>query len=471
MNKILVTLLLLLSLGCASAAAQGSLPFAPDPKAQAISNSLRQPTSVFASTANVIVPDPIKWLQRTTDGITRINLTSKIEVVAYLILFMGMVYSLYQGWWHGDAKMILGAFIRSSLCGICIMFTFNHAVVEGGSVPGSKSFSFSSVMFGAWGSAYGWTVDRFGPTVDGVVNESTDAMVEMLGEAVLVAGTVAVGGAAGKVATQGVSRMLAMVRSGAGLRDVMAMDGTNALKAFFGDAAPGAAAGLRNGITAMMGQLRLVYGAMMPVLAAYSAVVYISGLVMLIALYMMPIAWAFVGWGQRDSIWHIAGTFLTSLFSVIFLPMMLVVGLQIAFIQPSQMVRAYSQQLSAARQASELAAAAASAKVNADYGALLAQCDAALSIDPVAGMQTIECQQTKGKAAIAVAGDFVTGALNNLWGTIKGFFDDIAASVTRVLLAFIGVSVGMTIATALMFQLPGWFAKNLKGTADRLMAR
>ena len=470
MNKLLIALVLFIT-SYGSVLAQGQPPFAPDPKAQAISNSLRQPSSNFAATANVIVPDPLKWLQRTTDGITRINLTSKIEVVAYLILFMGMVYSLYQGWWHGDAKMILGAFIRSCLCGICIMFTFNHAVVEGGSVPGSKSFSFSSIMFGTWGSAYGWTVDKFGPTVDDVVKESTDAMVEMLGEAVLVAGTVAVGGAAGKVATQGVSRMLTMVRSGAGLRDVMAMDGTGALKAFFGDAAPGAAAGLRNGITAMMGQLRMVYAAMMPVLAAYSAVVYISGLVMLIALYMMPIAWAFVAWGQRDAIWHIAGTFLTSLFSVIFLPMMLVVGLQIAFIQPSKMVREYSQQLATARKASELAAAAASAKVNADYGALLAQCDAALTLDPVGGMQTPECQQTKGKPAIAIAGDFVAGALNSLWGTIKGFFDDIAAQVTRVLLAFIGVSVGMAIATSLMFRLPAWFAKNLKGTADQVLSR
>ncbi len=449
--------------------AQGT--FVSDPKAQQISNSLRQPTSTFAQTAGVVVPDPLKWLQRTTDGVTRINLTSKIETLAYLILLVGIVYSVYQGWYHGDARMILGAFIRGCLCGLCIMYTFNHAVVQGASVPGSKSFSFSSLMFTAWGQAYGWTVDRFGPTVDSVVSESTDALVEMLGEAVLVAGTVAVGGAAGKVATQGVSRMLAMVRSGAGLRDVMAMDGAGALKAFFGDAVPGAAAGLRNSITAMMGQVRMVYAATMPILAAYSAVVYISGLVMLVGLYLMPIAWALVAWGQRDSIWSIFGTFLTSLFSVIFLPIMLVVGLQIAFIQPSQMVRTYSQQLAAARQASEAAAVAASAQVQADYARLLAQCEANLSVDPVAGMQSSECQQTKGKPAVAVAGDFVSNALNGLWSTIKGFFDDIAASVLRVLIAFVGISVGMVIATSLMFRMPGWFAKNLKGTADRLVVR
>lgn len=464
--KWIILFLTVLLLGNAALAAT---PYKPDSNAAALAQDLSN-SSNFSSMAGVIVPDPIVWLKKTSEGVTKLHITGRIEIVAGLILFAGLIVSLYQGWYAGDIKLILGAFLRAILCGLCIMFSFNQGASSTGS-NNAKVFSFSEVMFTTWGAAYGWTVVKFGPTVDSVVEQSTEAMIGMLGEAVLVAGSVAVGGAAGKVATQGISRLILAVRSGAGLADVAAMDGAGILKTYFGNAAPAALGGMRNGITALLGRLGMVYGAMLPILAAYSAVVYISGLLVLLGIYMLPIAFALIGWGQRDSIWMIFGTFLSSFFSVIFLPLMLVVGLQIAFLQPAAMVRTYTQQMAAARAASEKAAQVASDAVNAQHRSLVDQCNAAMTADPQNGMNDPSCQQTTSAAANSNPLDLVGNALSSLWGTIKDTFDGIWAGIMRIILAFVGVSVGMVIATRLMFQLPGMVAKFLKGTSERYIPR
>jgi ABC-type multidrug transport system fused ATPase/permease subunit len=433
-----------------------------DPTAQKLKEDFARQGSTFTSMANVIVPDPIAWLRSTTEGITKLRLTTAIEVLAGLILFAGMVFSIWQAWYAANIKMIAGAFLRSILAGLCIMFCFNNGGTD-------KSFTFSSLLFNSWGAAYTWSVEKFGPTVDQTMEKSTEAMIDMLGEAVLVAGTVAVGGAAGKVATQGISRLMTAARSGGSLKDLMAMDGAGIMNTFFGGAGAGAMTSLRSGVATLLGRIQLMYAAILPILASYAAIVYFSGLLVLLGIIVLPLGFALIAWGQKEAVWMVFGTYLTALFSVIFLPLMLVVGLQIAFIQPTNMIKNYSAQMAAARYAANQLADNTSTNIQINYAAQVAACEAAQTADPQNGAESPACQKLRDANTNPL--DLVGNAVTSIWRNIQSFFEDIWAGIMRVILAFVGVGFGLITSIALMFKLPSIFAGYLRGISERVQIR
>lgn len=440
--RALVLLLLLLvgSLGLAQA----------DPEAEAVRQALAQPNG---NPAQLLAPDPLRWLKSTNELAKRARVGQASEALAYAVILVGFVFAVYNAMLFGNAREFGYAVARLALCSLLVQVSLNYAQ--------PREFNLSALMFNGWAGAYAWVLDRTGADVQEKIEEAEGAMLELLSQVVVTGGSLALGG----VGVQTAKTYLAFSRGS--VRDLLALDGTTA-GAQAARSALGAATGAARqaGLRVMQG-LKVLYQFMLPLLAAYAALIYISGLLVLLCIYLLPLALALLMWNQRGWVGGVVSTYATALFSVIFLPIFFAVALDIAFVQPAQVIQRYNAQMAQVHVQAKAQTAHAQAQVNRESDATLAACEAATAADPEA-VNGPECQEARSSGFLDRLGDRIGQIVASGWAAFSALIASVFNSIVATILGLLAVWIGLFIGLMIMFRLPAMIGGIVGGAASSL---
>jgi hypothetical protein len=416
---------------------------AQDPEAQAIRQALQTPTP-----AQLLAPDPLKWLKSTNELAKRARIGQATETLAKVLILIGFVFALYQAMLFESARQFGFAVARLALCSLLVQLSLNYAQ--------PRAFSFSALMFNGWIGAYAWILERSGDQVQQKIEEAEGVMLELLSQVVVTGGSLALGG----VGVQTAKTYLAFSKGA--VRDLLILDGTSA-GAQAAKSALGAATGAarQTGLRVIQG-LKVLYQFMLPLLAAYAALIYISGLLVLLCIYLLPLAFALLMWNQRSWVSGVLSTYTTALFTVIFLPLFFTVALDIAFVQPAQVIQRYNDQLAQIHVEAKAQTAKAQAQVNQESQALIAACEAAYSADPEA-IHSVACQEARSRGFLERLGDRIGQIVASGWSAFTSLISAVFNSIVATVLGLLAVWIGLFIGLMIMFRLPSMIGSIVGG--------
>lgn len=251
-------------------------------------------SSAFASPW--FLPDPIAWYKRTNDVITKNGLHTQVETLGYALVFALFAYGALRASYYARSSefgALLGRLLLAA--GILLSLTPIRGVVHG-----------------TWVAAFEWS--------SGLFNEVEKELVENADEVTLLlapffaAGTT-INFIGRRVAAKGAS--------------AIAQTGTSAVS------------GVANRATTYMtGVLFLFF----PLFGMYAALIYASGFIVLLSMLLLPLAGALLllpngaSWISR---W--LGMYIAALFTVIFLPIIFGIAVDLGLVQPLARMGSYMQ--------------------------------------------------------------------------------------------------------------------------------
>ncbi len=254
------------------------------------------------------LPDPIAWYRRTNDVITIHGLHTQVETLGYALVFTLFAYGAARASYYARSSEI-GALFGRLLLAAAILLSLTPI---------------RSTLHGTWVSAFRWSSGLFSDVQDELV-ENADEIGLLL--APFFAAGVTVNLIGRRVATRAAT---AVVQTGASQTASLASRATSY----------------------MNGVLLLFF----PLFGMYAALVYASGLVVLLSMLLLPLAGALLllpngaSWISR---W--LGMYLGALFTVIFLPIIFGIAIDLGMVQPMAQMGVHMQdaltQFSAAAEA------------------------------------------------------------------------------------------------------------------------
>lgn len=253
-------------------------------------------TSSQAFAAPWFLPDPITWYKRTNDVITGNGLHSQVENLAYALVFSLFAYSAIRAAYYARSSEF-GALFGRLLLSAALLLSLTPI---------------RSMLHGTWVSAFEWSSSMFSEVETELV-ESADSVALLLAP-FFTAGAV-VNYAGRRIARESTKAVTTMRAAGSS---------SLASKAS----------------TYMNGVLLLFF----PLFGMYAALVYASGFTVLLSMLFLPLAGALTllpngaSWISR---W--VGMYVASLFTVIFLPIIFGIAVDLGMVQPLERMGTHMQ--------------------------------------------------------------------------------------------------------------------------------
>ena len=329
------------------------------------------------------IPDPVAWYRRTSDVITGTGLNTQVETLSYALVFTLFAYGALRASYYSRSSEFAALFGRLLLAGAILL---SLSPIRG-------------VLHGTWVSAFGWSSGIF----SGVQEELVDAADDV---SLLLAPFFAAG---------------AVVQT-AGRR--IAREATGAMVEMGASSVTGAAS---RASQYMNGVLLLFF----PLFGMYAVLVYASGFVVLLGMLLLPLAGALImlpngaSWISR---W--LGMYVGALFTVIFLPIIFGIAIDLGMVQPLARMGGHMQdaltQFSAASQALDVPSGAELWKVGEWQDWLQGIPDSLLSA--LGGITSILLGWLLSLVGLIVGMLIGVYLLMNLQGLIGGFIGGIGAS-------------------------------------------
>ncbi len=327
------------------------------------------------------LPDPVDWLAATHKFITGNGLHDDIENIGWAVLFVGFLVGLVRTtyyaseaeWWAVYARLLLGILVLSN---VALLQKFVQT---------------------SWNTAYAWSSNLTGETVEDDLVEGAENVEQLITPLLIVGGT------AQMFAVKMASRISAASAQGL----------AKAAKA-------GASSGTKRSLSFFV---RLIMYAFIPIFGFYAALVYLSGLTVLLAMLLLPLAGAMVIFPGGISWWsRWVGMMISAVVTILVLPIMFNIVISLGMIGPMDVLNNHLAGLSS--------------DISSSQGIILS---------PYTAMQKL-AEKVKGgrdfrQSALEVAG-FSSGITETL--------SDIPELIMGWLLALIAVAVGMLIGLFMM---------------------
>ncbi len=327
------------------------------------------------------LPDPVDWLASTHTFITANGLHDDIEKIGWAVLFVGFLVGLVRmtyyaseaEWWAVYARLLLGIIVLSNVAPL-------------------QKFSQNS-----WNTAYAWSSNLTGETVEDDLVEGAENVEQLITPLLIVGGT------AQMFAVKMASRISAASAQGL----------AKAAKA-------GASAGTKRSLSFFV---RLIMYAFVPIFGFYAALVYLSGLTVLLAMLLLPLAGAMVIFPGGISWWsRWVGMIISSVVTILVLPIMFNIVISLGMIGPMDVLNNHLAGLSS--------------DLSSSQGIILS---------PYSAMEQLAAK-IKGGIDFRQAALEVTGFSSGITETLS----DIPELIMGWLLALIAVAVGMLIGLFMM---------------------
>ena len=404
-----------------------------DTPAQTIKNYLFNVP--FTQISKFVVGDPVKWVATSEAPLSRVHLSQKIESFAYVLAFTGMLIAFWRARIHANLASFGQAFARFVIASILIGVSLN--------LNGTKNeWNISSIFFNAWKSAYTWSTEQFGDDVDAAMIEAQDALGDTIAQVTIA--SVSLTGA--KIGVQTARAAAAGFAKGAA-----------AAKAAAGKAAQdGLTTGLSQTVTTLLGKLKWTLNAFMPFLQTFAAIIYSSGIVMILALHLLPLAFALMTWGQWKPTYIIIMSMFVSVLVVTLLPWMFAVGVKIAFINPSQTIRFYNDEIAIHRAQAKINTAVVTADIKNKGTAIAADCKAAIAADPTGKAEEEDpaCRALRGGSWLENLTTGFVDTLTQKLGIISDAINGLLNAVNTLFIGMVAVGLGMLLGLGMILMLP-----------------
>jgi hypothetical protein len=234
-----------------------------------------------------LFPDPIAWYRRTNDVITGYGLHTQVETLGYALVFTLFAYGAARAAYFARSAEFGALFGRLLLVAALLL----------------SLTPIRSALHGTWVAAFGWSSSMFEGVQDELLSSADDI-------ALLLAPFFAAGASVTYLGRRVATRSAAAALQSGGR--------TSASLA-------GRAAGYMNGVLLLF----------FPLFGMYAALVYASGLVVLLSMLLLPLAGALLllpngaSWMSR---W--LGMYAGSLFTVLFLPIVFGIAVDLGMAQP-----------------------------------------------------------------------------------------------------------------------------------------
>lgn len=327
------------------------------------------------------LPDPVEWLAATHEFVTSNGLHDDVEGIGWAILFVGFMVGLVRTayyaseaeWWAVYGRLLLGVIVLANLSPI-------------------QKFTQTS-----WNTAYTWSSNLTGETVEDDLVEGAGNVEELITPLLIVGGT------AQMFAVKMASRISAASVEGL----------AKAAKA-------GASSGTKRSLSFFV---RLIMYAFLPIFGIYSALVYLSGLTVLLAMLLLPLAGAMAVFPGGLSWWgRWVGMMISAVVTILVLPIMFNIVISLGMIAPMDVLNSHLASLSG--------------ELNGSRGIILS---------PLTALETLVAD-VKGGKDLRQAALEVTGFSSGITETLS----DIPDLIMGWLLALVAMVVGMVIGLFMM---------------------
>lgn len=256
-------------------------------------------TSLLSSQAFAspwFLPDPIAWYRRTNDVITTNGLHTQVENLAYALVFALFAYGALRASYYARSSEMAALFGRLLLAAALLL----------------SLSPIRSTLHGTWVAAFNWSSGIFSEAESDLIS-SADNVALLLAPFFTIGSLVtSMGRRVARESTQAINSMVA----------------TNAT-------------GLASKASSYMNGVLLLF---FPLFGMYAALVYTSGFTVLLSMLFLPLAAALTllpngaSWISR---W--IGMYLGALFTVMFLPIIFGIAVDLGMVQPLERMSAHMQ--------------------------------------------------------------------------------------------------------------------------------
>ena len=415
-------LLLLLSFG-AAADVEANI----DATHQAVQNYVTKSVGTFEQFQNFTLGDPGKKLYEVAGRAKAAGLPAVVLSLATTIALVGF---LLRGWsivTGGDTVSKRGVFVQVAFVAFMLSLSFNN----------SANLSVSYAAIKSWDNAVKWSNTKFTGAMDAKLKESSTIMVGVLGKVAVTATTFAapqlraVGAASTKAA-----RGTVLTSTAAKAGSIMQRIGTK----------------LNFSLLFMQG-----------LIIAYANIIFISGLAVLLGVYLFPIGIALTLWGQTKVAWMIFGSFLSAWMIALALPLVTYISIDKVFVEPARMAAQYENELGVVAKISGTQSALVGERFDSAVDSVTQACKAKQETDP-----TVSCMSDGGTGILKGVWKAVNSTLN---GSLEVFKQTVGRLVDTIVSLAMQVVYGLAyyiFAIGAMFAMSGYITNVLGGAATNL---
>lgn len=394
---------------------------------QAVQNYVTKSVGTFEQFQNFTLGDPGKKLYEVAARAKAAGLPTVVLSLATTIALVGF---LLRGWsivTGGDSVSKRGVFVQVVFVVFMLSISFNN----------SANLSVSYTAIKSWDNAVKWSNKKFTGAMDEKLKESSRVMVGVLGKVAVTATTFA-----------------APQLRAVGAASAKGAQGT-ALKA---------AAGKAGSVMKSIGvKLNFSMWFMQGLIIAYANIIFISGLSVLLGVYLFPIGIALTLWGQTKVVWTIFGSFLSAWMIALMLPLVTYIAVDKVFVEPARMAAQYEQELGVVAKISGTQSTLVGEKFDDTVTSVTKACQQKAEVDP-----TVSCMSDEGTGILKGVWKAINGTLNSTMElfkqTVGRLVDTIASLAIQVLygLAYYMFAIGA------MFAMSGYITTVLGGAATNL---
>jgi hypothetical protein len=416
------------------ALAQATPPPTPaqtDPNAAVVKQYLFN--TPFSQLDNLVVADPVRWVAQAGAPLARAKIGETLQRFALILCFTGFLWGIWRARAHGNLAAYGQVFVRFVVASVLVGISLNMNGTR-------KDWNISAFVFSAWTNGYGWAIAQFGDDVDAALIEAQDALGDTISQVTIAA--VSLTGA--RIGVQGFR---------AAAKATLAGEGAAGAGAAAGKAVT---AGVSKSASALLGKLRWTLGSFMPLMQAYAGVIYGSGIVLTLGLYLLPLAFAMIVWGQARLVFMNLMLLFTAIMTVTLVPWIFAVGVKLAFVQPNQAIRYYNDQLAVTRDQAQRNTAAVKAQIAETGRTLTDDCKAAIAADPSGKAEEEDpaCRAMRGGTWLENMTSGLVNTLTQNLGIISDAINGLINAVNTLVIAMIAVMIGMGLGLLLIVSLP-----------------
>jgi len=411
-NRVLILLLTCLGLGLG---AVGASDIESDVVAtqQAVQTYVNRSVGTFESYQEFTLGDPAQKLYEVANRAKEVGLPALTMSLAVMIAILGFVV---RGWSiisTGDQVSKRGVFFQAVLVSALLSLSYNN--------PLNMSVSYTALT--SWNNSIKWSNSKFTGAMDEKLRESSGIMVGVLGKVAVTATTLA----APQLRALGAASSRAALAGGA---KAVAAKGTSQM-------------------VKIGSKLNFSLLFMQGLLIAYANIIFISGITVLVGIYLFPIAVALTMWGQTKPIWTIVGSFISAWAIALVLPLVTYLSIDKVFVEPARMAAKYENEMGLAAMISGTQSTLVGEKFDSEVERITRECKAKQETDP-----NISCITDSNKGLLKGVWKGIMGGLNTglelFKETVGRLVDTIASLVIQVFygIAYYIFSIGAMFAIA-----------------------
>ena len=425
MTRLLAILLLLLGLSLARAA--------PDVEAEItqthtqVQAYVQNTVGTFQSYQQYTLGDPVSKLMEVAVEAKRVGLDKMIMSLAVIIAILGF---FVRGWaiiTSGDQISKRGVVVQAVVVSFLLSLCFNN--------PLNLSVSYTTIQ--SWNNALTWSNASFSGALDRKLEDSSKIMVGLLGKVAVTATTLAA----------------------PELRAVGAVSGKVAL----GTAAKGMAKKAGGSMAKIAGKLNFSLLFMQGLIVAYAQIIYISGIAVLVGVYLFPLGVALTMWGQTKVVWVIVGSFLSAWAIALILPLVTYLSIDKVFVEPARMANVYSAKIDTAVKTAGLQSSIVGETFDHELDKNVSACKAKQLSDP-----NVTCVSDSNKGMLQSLYQAVVKAVLPAANILTGVVSDLLKTIGSAVIQIFWGAMFYLFAVMSIFAISAFITNVLGGVATNL---